>query len=86
MSFFRSILIYLISIVSLAAIVNCGTVPDETNEQSTELIAIEDFFRNPEKTRFKISPEGTYVSCLSPYEGIQNIAIQRLGNNDWRMY
>lgn len=37
---------------------------------------VEDFFRNPEKTAFQISPDGNYISYLGPYERRQNIFVQ----------
>ncbi len=43
------------------------------------LIPMEDFFRNPEKTDFKISPDGQYLSWLAPWERRLNIYVQRFG-------
>src|SRR5207237_914185 len=34
---------------------------------SPPLIPLRDFFRNPEKTSFKISPDGRYVSHMEPF-------------------
>lgn len=31
------------------------------------LLKVEDFFRNPEKTAFKLSPSGEYFSYMAPY-------------------
>lgn len=39
-------------------------------------IPVEDFFKNPEKTAFCISPDGNSISCLAPFETRQNIFIQ----------
>ncbi len=41
--------------------------------------SVEDFFRNPEKTRYQLSPDGQYFSYMSPYERRQNIFIQKIG-------
>ncbi len=43
------------------------------------LIPMGDFFRNPEKTDFKISPDGQYLSWLAPWERRLNIYVQRFG-------
>ncbi len=41
---------------------------------------VEDFFRNPEKTAFQISPGGQYVAWLGLYERRQNIFVQEIGS------
>lgn len=42
------------------------------------LIPLEDFFRNPEKNSFSISPDGSFVSYLAPYKNRLNIFIEPL--------
>jgi dipeptidyl aminopeptidase/acylaminoacyl peptidase len=44
-------------------------------------IALEDFFKNPEKSGFKISPNGKYISLMTPWESRMNIFIQRIGDD-----
>jgi dipeptidyl aminopeptidase/acylaminoacyl peptidase len=41
-------------------------------------IPVSDFFKTPEKTFFKISPDGKFVSYLKPYKDKQNIYIKSL--------
>lgn len=45
-------------------------------------IPLEDFFRNPEKTRYQISPNGKYYSFLAPYESRMNIFVQEIGSDN----
>ncbi|GAB3919979.1 S9 family peptidase [Mucilaginibacter myungsuensis] len=40
-----------------------------------------DFFRPPEKSNFKISPDGKYISYLKPYKKRQNLFIHKLGED-----
>lgn len=40
-------------------------------------IPVEDFFKNPDKTTYKISPSGTYVSYMAPYKDRMNIYVQK---------
>ena len=40
--------------------------------------SVEDFFKNPEKTAFQISPKGNYFSYKAPYERRQNIFVQAI--------
>jgi hypothetical protein len=42
-------------------------------------IPLEDFFRNPEKTGYQISPDGKFYSYLAPYENRLNIFVQQIG-------
>ena len=41
--------------------------------------SIEDFFRNPEKSSYQLSPDGQYFSYMGPFERRQNIFIQKIG-------
>ncbi|HBH48795.1 MAG TPA: S9 family peptidase [Bacteroidales bacterium] len=41
-------------------------------------IPLEDFFRNPEKTYIKISPNGRYISYMAPHENRMNLFIQHV--------
>jgi dipeptidyl aminopeptidase/acylaminoacyl peptidase len=43
------------------------------------LIPLRDFFRNPEKTHFRLSPDGTALAWLQPWRSRLNIHVQRLG-------
>lgn len=44
-------------------------------------IPLEDFFKNPEKTYFQISPDGKYFSFTAPYENRMNIFVQKVGSD-----
>ena len=45
-------------------------------------IPVEDFFRNPQKANFDISPDGSFISFTSPYNGRMNIFVQKIGTNE----
>ncbi len=47
--------------------------------QREQKYEVEDFFRNPEKTAYQLSPNGEYFSYLAPFERRQNIFIQKIG-------
>lgn len=55
----------------------CDSRPDLKVRQ----IPLEDFFKNPEKTRYQISPDGKYYSYFAPYESRMNIFIQEIGKD-----
>lgn len=41
-------------------------------------IPLRDFFRNPEKANYQLSPDGKFLSFLSPYNGRLNIFVKNL--------
>jgi hypothetical protein len=41
-------------------------------------IPLEDFFRNPERTNYQLSPDGTHVAYLAPWNTRLNIQVQRI--------
>src|SRR3546814_14678305 len=41
----------------------------------SRLIPVEDFFSEPEKTDFQISPNGEYIAYLGVYDGAKNIYV-----------
>ncbi len=44
-------------------------------------IPLEDFFKNPEKSGYQISPDGKYFSFTAPYENRMNIFVQKIGKD-----
>ncbi|MBK0380394.1 alpha/beta hydrolase family protein [Mucilaginibacter segetis] len=48
-------------------------------------IPVNDFFKTPEKTFFRISPDGKYISYLKPYKDKQNIYIKTLASGKEQM-
>jgi dipeptidyl aminopeptidase/acylaminoacyl peptidase len=55
------------------------------NKQKATQIPIIDFFKTPEKSAFKISPDGKYISYLKPYKDKQNLFIQSLKDGKEQM-
>ncbi|MDZ7742919.1 MAG: S9 family peptidase [Bacteroidota bacterium] len=50
-----------------------------TADAQVREIPLEDFFKNPEKSGYQISPDGKYFSYLAPYENRMNIFVQKIG-------
>ncbi|HLG17026.1 MAG TPA: S9 family peptidase [Blastocatellia bacterium] len=44
------------------------------------LIPMKDFFRNPEKTAFTLSPSGEYLAFMQPWEKRLNVFVQKMGS------
>jgi len=68
-------------IFSLALLIgsctNTGKAPMKAKQ-----IPLEDFFKNPEKTRYQISPDGKFYSYLAPYESRLNVFVQERGQEE----
>ncbi|HTP99205.1 MAG TPA: S9 family peptidase [Casimicrobiaceae bacterium] len=45
-------------------------------------IPLRDFFRNPEQTGFRISPDGRYLSWLAPYERRLNVFVRPVAGGE----
>jgi dipeptidyl aminopeptidase/acylaminoacyl peptidase len=64
--------------ILLTVIVSCG-------QSEHSQIPIREFFKTPEKSFFKISPDGKYLSYLKPYKDKQNLFIQTLADGKERV-
>jgi dipeptidyl aminopeptidase/acylaminoacyl peptidase len=49
-----------------------------TVEEKPPLIPVEEFFKNPEKFSWQISPDGGYISYLSPHKGHTNVFVRKI--------
>lgn len=50
------------------------------------LIPLENFFKNPQKTAYALSPNGTHLAFLAPYENRRNIFVQEIATDKvWRI-
>ena len=53
----------------------------QTYAAMQEPIPLEDFFKNPDRSAFQISPDGKYISFMAPYESRMNIFVQKVGSD-----
>ena len=51
-------------------------------EEGAYKYSVEDFFRNPERAGFQLSPNGDYLAYAGPYERRQNIFVQTVDGGD----
>ena len=49
------------------------------SDKTKHKYSVEDFFRNPEKSNFSISKDGTHYAFLGPFERRKNIFVQKIG-------
>ncbi len=57
------------------------TVFAQTKEE-VPLIPMKDFFKNPEKRSYAISPDGEFLSWMQPWETRMNVFVQKIGEEE----
>jgi len=67
-------------------LVGCASLPQpEATPPSSQgllpLIPMRDFFRNPERTAFQLSPDGAHVAFLMPWQSRLNVHVQAVGSD-----
>ena len=58
--------------LSMLTVIGCGG----QQEEQAPLIAMEDFFRNPDQTSYQLSPDGKHLSWLQPWQGRLNVHVR----------
>ncbi|MFC1543466.1 S9 family peptidase [Candidatus Neomarinimicrobiota bacterium] len=61
--------------ILVAAAICCQRAP-------VPIIPMEDFFRNPTKVNFELSPNGEYIAFMQPWERRLNVHVQQIGSDD----
>lgn len=49
---------------------------------SVKQYQVEDFFRNPEKSSYQLSPNGTYMSYMAPHQSRMNVFVRKFGSQE----
>jgi dipeptidyl aminopeptidase/acylaminoacyl peptidase len=68
--------------INLICVVVILSSCNNPKQKEAKLIPLKDFFRNPEKSGYQISPDGKYYSFMAPYEKRMNIFIQEIGKKE----
>jgi Tol biopolymer transport system component len=73
----------LLLLILLAAPFATGASQRKTvaGDAPATLIAMKDFFRNPEKASFSLSPNGEYLAFMQPWEKRLNVFVQKTGSD-----
>ena len=69
----------IISLLVVASIFIFGCAPQE---ELPRLITMKDFFQNPESARFGLSPDGSHLAFLKPWENRLNVHVQKIGEEE----
>ena len=81
----RSSISSLALVVGTAMLASCGggTSTEHTvADTPPPVIPMKDFFKNPEKASFRISPDGQYISYRAPWNDRMNIFVQKVGGSE----
>jgi dipeptidyl aminopeptidase/acylaminoacyl peptidase len=65
--------------LSLILIVTCSGCKNKVVIPPAKQYAVEDFFKNPEKVNFMLSPDGKYYAYMAPYRERLNVFVQEIG-------
>ena len=71
------LLIQLLLLVTLSA---SAQKKVQTTEAVAPLIPMKDFFRNPVKVGYSLSPNGEYLAFLQPWEKRLNVFVEKIGS------
>jgi len=72
----KLLLVTLVVLLSLNGLAKA----EESTTYPVRLIPMRDFFKNPEKSGFQLSPDGVHLSWLQPWRNRMNIHVQRIGS------
>ena len=75
----RSSLLALALCALCVALAPAANSPVASGDGAAPLIPMEDFFRNPEKAGFQLSPNGEYIAFLQPWQSRLNVHVQKIG-------
>ena len=51
-------------------------------QSKVKTIPLRDFFRNPEKSSFRLSPDGTKLAFMQPWDKRMNVFVQEIGKSE----
>jgi dipeptidyl aminopeptidase/acylaminoacyl peptidase len=66
-------------LLGLALCAAAAAVPTRA-AQEPPLIPMRDFFRNPEKVQYRLSPDGESIAFLMPWQNRLNVHVQKVGD------
>jgi dipeptidyl aminopeptidase/acylaminoacyl peptidase len=74
----KSVHTFLLFLFSLVIISSCS---QKKKAEIPPVISMKDFFRNPEKSGYQISPDGQYFSFRAPWKNRMNLFVQKVGDS-----
>lgn len=73
---------FLPAVAALVLAASCGTPTTETAKVPPPRIELKDFFKNPEKASFQISPDGKHLSWRAPWKNRMNLFVKTMATGE----
>ncbi len=64
----------------LTLVTACAIKEADTTDKVAEIVPVEEFFKDPDKSQYRISPNGEKIIFIGPHLGRKNVFIQNLGD------
>jgi len=74
------VFVLLIQLMLLVSFPASAQQKAQTKDALPPLIPMKDFFRNPVKVAYALSPNGEYLAFMQPWENRLNIFIEKIGS------
>jgi len=72
--------VLLVQLLLLVTVPASAQKKAQTNEAEAPLIPMKDFFKNPVKVGYALSPNGEYLAFLQPWEKRLNVFVEKIGS------
>ena len=73
-------LVLLVQFLLLISVSASAQTKVQSKDAQPPLIPMKDFFRNPEKVAFSLSPNGEYLAFMQPWETRLNVYVEKIGS------
>ena len=70
----------IIAIVLIATMISCSPSEKPLEVKLADPVPLEDFFKDPQRAGYDISPNGEYILFRAPHKGRMNVYVQKLGD------
>lgn len=70
-----------VSIIILSLSIILNWIACTKPQTVAPLIPMKDFFKNPDQTDLKLSPDGDYISLLQPYQTRMNVFVRKIDSD-----
>jgi len=74
----KTFFFFTLILIALFFLLGCT---QEVKQAEVPLIPMENFFKNPQKIAFQLSPNGEYLAFLQPWENRLNVHVQKIGED-----
>jgi dipeptidyl aminopeptidase/acylaminoacyl peptidase len=66
--------------IALAFLSQCKTEDTTPKDEPAQPVAVEEFFKDPQRAGYRISPNGEMIIYRAPHKGRMNVFFQKLGD------